>query len=123
MQKHISGYYITDQEGLAAFQSLWSPTDPNLPLTLVALVPFDKALIVTDDTSITGRRLQHIDTAPFWKVVPLWRHPESNIFHEDHRRPLVPVGKTLLSGCWFPRQIIPIDCIKSPARIALERLA
>lgn len=123
MQKHISGYYITDQEGLSAFQSIWSPTDPNLPLTLVALVPFDKAIVVKDDNSITGRRLQHIDTAPFWKVVPLWRHPESTIFHEDHHRPLVPVGKTLLCGCWFPNQIIPVDCIKSPARIALERLA
>lgn len=133
MQKHESGYIVTDPEGLAEFQLRCHSYAPKvlaeMPLSIMALVKKRKFVTIENEHPITGREfVESPDGVSYiWSVVRVERDPESWIYH-DRSKPNAEITRSLtignkhFSGCWFGREIIPAEFIKSPARIALEKM-
>lgn len=133
MLKHESGYIITDPEGLAEFHANCrnhkSKVLAEMPLSTMALVKRRKFITVEDKTSVTGHQfVESQDGVSYiWVMTLVERSPESWVYHDRSKSNAelmrgLTIGNKHFSGCWFGYEIIPAEFIKSPARIALEKM-
>lgn len=130
MVKHESGYIITDPEGLAAFHAMYGDAEreSKLPRQMMALVRKDKNITLKCDRDGTRFAPPPEGELFIWVVIKIGRDAGSPIYF-DRSKPdtketmrVMTVGQKHYSKCWFPREIIPLEFIKSPARLALESL-
>ncbi|QGH73664.1 MAG: hypothetical protein [Podoviridae sp. ctpVR23] len=132
MLKHESGYFIADPEGLAAFHALYGDANREceLPVRMMALVKKEKRVTIKDHLSSSGIRyaVPPEGGTYIWEVVEIERDITSPIYFDrtpkkiDEYARITQVGQKHYSNCWFPREVIPFEFIKSPARLALEAL-
>lgn len=129
MVKHESGYIITDPEGLAAFHALYGDADreSKLPKKIVALVKKEKNVTIKDARYETAFVTPPEGEMFIWEVIEVSRDDGPIYFDRNPRSiqesmRVMQVGQKHYGKCWFPREIIPMEFIKSPARLALESL-
>ena len=122
--KHESGYYITDPIALKEWQEEHCYATGEHE-QFMALVQVKKSKVVPSLDSSTGMDLVEPDEGPstHWIVTDVRRDRNSSIYFEVYKGVRHVIGKTSLGNCWFSREVIPLEFIKSPARLALESLA
>ncbi len=129
MLKHESGYFITDPEGLKAWQQGHNDETMNPALVRAnvfkALVQVHKSIAKKPKIEGTTVSLAEPEGGPshHWMLHDVYRYEGGSLYfikREDGFR--YEIGKSYLTGCFFASEVIPFEFIKSPARLALEEL-
>ncbi len=123
--KHESGYYITNPAALKQWQDSHRVATGESE-RFKALVKVKKSkCVATEAGRFSDVELIEPDEGPshHWIVTEIYREADGSIYFQTFRGQPYEIGKTILGNCWFAREVIPVEFIRSPARLALESLA